>query len=81
MTTRSLYQPHEAHTVCGSLAAAQRGQMLRDGALRRHDPARWLWVFIFDFFFLGTATRGLPYLNEPGKVNSEFHFSSRSERS
>ena len=54
--TRSLYQPQLGHTVCGSLAAAQRGQMLRDGAASFHAPARWLRVFIFDFFFLGTAT-------------------------
>src|SRR3954464_12972086 len=53
--TRSLYQPHAGHTVCGSLAAAQRGQMLRAGAPSFHAPARWLRVFIFDFFFLGTA--------------------------
>ena len=55
--TRSLYQPHDGHTVCGSLAAAQRGQMLRDGAPSFHAPARWLRVFDFDFFFLGTAIR------------------------
>ena len=30
--TRSLYQPQAGHTVCGSLAAAQRGHTLRDGA-------------------------------------------------
>ena len=59
MTTRFLYQPQVWHTVCGNLAAAQRGQVLRDGALRRHEPARWLWVFIFDFFFFGTAIAGL----------------------
>jgi hypothetical protein len=38
------------------LTAAQRGHTLRAGALSRHEPARWLCVFIFDFFFLGTAT-------------------------
>jgi hypothetical protein len=38
------------------LAAEQRGQTLRAGALSRQEPARRLWVFIFDFFFLGTAT-------------------------
>ena len=62
MTARFLYQPQDGHTVCGSFAAAQRGQTLRAGAARRHDPARWLWVFIFDFFFLGTATVGLQHL-------------------
>jgi hypothetical protein len=30
--------------------------MLRDGASSFHAPARWLRVFILDFFFLGTAT-------------------------
>ena len=29
--TRPLYQPHVGHTVCGCLAAPQRGQTLRDG--------------------------------------------------
>jgi hypothetical protein len=38
------------------LAAEQRGQMLRDGASSFQAAARWLRVFIFDFFFLGTAT-------------------------
>jgi hypothetical protein len=43
------------------LAEPQRGQLLRAGALSRHEPARWLAVFIFDFFFFGTATTGLHY--------------------
>jgi len=55
--------------VCGSLAAAQRGQVLRAGALRRHEPARWLCVFIFDFFFFGTATVGLHVLKRPLDVS------------
>ena len=58
--TRSLYQPHAGHTVCGSLAAAHRGHTLRDGADSFHAPARWLRVFIFDFFFFGTATAVFP---------------------
>ena len=40
----------------GSLALPQRGHTLRAGAPSFHAPARWLRVFIFDFFFLGTAT-------------------------
>jgi hypothetical protein len=51
-----LYHPQVGQTVCGSFALAQRGQMLRDGAASFHAPARRLRVFIFDFFFLGTAT-------------------------
>jgi len=60
IATRSLYQPQAGHTVCGSLAAAQRGHTLRDGAASFHAPARWLRVFIFDFFFFGTATAVFP---------------------
>jgi len=56
MATRPLYQPQVPHTVCGNLAAAQRGQVLRDGAERRQLEARRMRVFDFDFFFLGTAT-------------------------
>jgi len=54
--TRPLYQPQVPHTVCGIFAALQRGQVLREGASRRHAEARRLRVFIFDIFFLGTAT-------------------------
>jgi hypothetical protein len=61
--TRSLYQPQAEHTVWGSFADPQRGQRLRDGAASFHEPARWLRVFIFDFFFLGTATVLLPRRN------------------
>jgi hypothetical protein len=50
-----LYQPQAGHTVCGSLAAAQRGHTLREGAASFQLPARRLRVFDFDFFFLGTA--------------------------
>ncbi len=58
--TRSLYQPQDGQTVCGSFAAAQRGHTLRAGAPSFQAPARWLRVFILDFFFLGTATVDLP---------------------
>ena len=42
MTTRSLYQPHDGHTVWGSLALPQRGQVLRAGASSFHAEARVL---------------------------------------
>jgi hypothetical protein len=51
-----LYQPQLGQTVCGNLADPQRGQRLRDGEPNFQAPARWLRVFDFDFFFLGTAT-------------------------
>lgn len=38
------------------MVAAQRGQVLREGAERRQLDARRMRVFDFDFFFLGTAT-------------------------
>lgn len=56
IATRPLYQPQVPHTVWGSLAAWQRGQVLREGADRRQLDARRMRVFDFDFFFLGTAT-------------------------
>ena len=56
MTTRFLYQPQLGHTVCGSFAAAHRGQTLRDGLPSFHAPERRLRDFDLDFFFLGTAT-------------------------
>jgi hypothetical protein len=34
--------------------------MLRDGADSFHAAAAWLRDFIFDFFFLGTATAVFP---------------------
>jgi hypothetical protein len=55
MAVRFLYQPHDGHTVCGSLALPQRGHTLRGGALSFHAPARRLRDFDFDFFFFGTA--------------------------
>ena len=55
MATRSLYQPQAGHTVCGSLAAAQRGTRCAPVPSSFQAPARWLRVFDFDFFFLGTA--------------------------
>jgi hypothetical protein len=39
----------------GTLAAPQRGQTLRGGALNVHADARRLRLFIFEVFFLGTA--------------------------
>jgi hypothetical protein len=54
--TRPLYQPQVPHTVWGTLAALQRGQVLRDGTPRRQLEARRILVFDFDVFFLGTAT-------------------------
>jgi hypothetical protein len=55
MAVRFLYQPHEGHTVCGSLALPHRGHTLRAGASSFHAPARRLRDFDFDFFFFGTA--------------------------
>jgi hypothetical protein len=55
-----LYHPQALQTVCGNFAEPHRGQMLRAGAASFHAPARWLRVFIFDYFFLGTATLVLP---------------------
>ena len=46
--------------MCGVLALPQRGQVLRAGVPSFHEPARRLRVFIFDFFFLGTATARSP---------------------
>lgn len=54
-TTRSLYQPHSEHTVCGTLALPHRGQRLRGGALSCQALARRLRVFDLDVFFFGTA--------------------------
>jgi hypothetical protein len=56
MATRFLYQPQALQTVWGSFAEPQRGHKLRDGAANFQAPAMWLRPFIFDFFFLGTAT-------------------------
>ncbi len=59
-TTRSRYQPHAPHTVCGSLADPQRGQRLRGGASSCQELARRLRVFDFDVFFFGTAIVRFP---------------------
>ncbi len=59
MTTRLRYHPQFGQTVCGVLALAQRGQVLRAGAASFQLPARRLRVFDFDFFFFGTATGSL----------------------
>ena len=53
--TRSLYQPQDGHTVCGSLASPHRGQMLRDGASQLPRAGPMAARLHFDFFFLGTA--------------------------
>jgi hypothetical protein len=55
MTWRPLYQPQVRQTTCGNLAEPQRGHTLRDGASSFQADARPLRVFIFDFFFFGTA--------------------------
>ena len=57
-----LYQPQLGHTVCGSFSGAPRA----DAATGRPASTRqlqWLRVFIFDFFFLGTAS-GTPESDE-----------------
>ena len=60
-----------AHRVRQLCVAAARA-VLRAGAPRRHAPARWLRVFIFDFFFLGTATVGLHCArNDRGRASAE----------
>jgi hypothetical protein len=55
MAWRPWYQPQLPHTMCGTLAAPQRGQTLRDGAFNVHADARRLRLFIFEVFFFGTA--------------------------
>lgn len=76
---RSRYHPQVGHTTCGSLAAEHRGQMLRAGASSFHAAARWLRVFIFDFFFFGTATVRLSSAIEPAKAigNAPMHLLPR----
>ena len=65
------------HTTCGSLAAAQRGQTLRGGCASFHAPARRLRDFDLDFFFLGTATVGLPpWIETVGGYRSKRRFGS-----
>ncbi len=59
-TTRSRYQPHDGHTVCGVFALPQRGHRLRAGTLSRQALARRLRVFDFDVFFFGTAIVRFP---------------------
>ena len=60
MAWRSRYQPQVPQTTWGVLAAPQRGHTLREGAPSFHAAARWLRVFIFDFFFFGTAIAIVP---------------------
>src|SRR5690349_20154494 len=49
----------------GRLALPQRGQMLRAGASSCQAAARWLRLFDFDFFFLGTAIAPESFPCEP----------------
>ena len=55
MAWRPLYQPQLGHTVWGTLAASQRGQLLRATTPIFQLLARRLRVFDLDFFFFGTA--------------------------
>src|SRR3954468_7197631 len=66
MAWRLWYQPQVAHTTCGSLAAEQRGQMLRAGAASFQLAARRLRPFILLVRFLGTAIAGAPTCGGPG---------------
>jgi hypothetical protein len=50
--SRPLYQPHDEHAVCGSMASRQRGQVVSVGALAFHW-ARRDRVLDRDFFHLG----------------------------
>jgi hypothetical protein len=59
MAWRPWYQPHSPHTMWGTLADPQRGQLLRGGASSVQLLARRIRVFDLDFFFLGTATAAL----------------------
>jgi|GEM_PF-1924695 len=70
--------------MCGRLAAPQRGQLLREGAMRRQFEARRIRVFDFEVFFFGTATvvslhvRQMPHwglgkvISKTGKVTGLF---------
>jgi hypothetical protein len=53
---RPPYHPQLGQTTCGSLPRRHCGQTLRGGAASDHAPARRLRLFIFEVFFLGTAT-------------------------
>ena len=55
MAWRSWYQPQVPQTTWGTLAAEQRGQMLREGAASFQLAARRLRLFILLVFFFGTA--------------------------
>src|SRR3954471_18276469 len=57
MAWRLWYQPQVGQTTWGSLAAEQRGQMLRAGAASFQFAARRLRPFILLVFFFGTAIR------------------------
>jgi hypothetical protein len=66
MATRPLYQPQLPHTVCGRLAAPQRGQVLRPGRVIFQAEARRLRLLAFEVFFLGTAMALLFVLDATG---------------
>jgi hypothetical protein len=55
MAWRPWYQPQLRHTMCGTLVAPQRGQLLRGATERVQAEARRLRLFDFEVFFLGTA--------------------------
>ena len=52
---RSLYHPHEPHTLWGSLVAPQRSQKLREERLSLQAAALRLRLLALEVFFLGTA--------------------------
>ncbi len=53
--TRSLYQPHEGHTVCGSFGGAAARARAAGGAPSFHAPARWLRDFDLRLLLLGNS--------------------------
>src|SRR3954469_25630949 len=68
MAWRLWYQPQVGHTTWGSLAAEQRGQMLREGAASFQFAAWRLRLFILLVFFFGTAIAGLLF-SGPSEVS------------
>src|SRR5436190_2822308 len=69
MAWRLWYQPQVGQTTWGSLAAEQRGQMLRAGAASFQFAARRLRPFILLVFFFGTAIAGAPTSVGPSEVS------------
>ena len=57
-----------AHRVRAAWRRRTAGTALRAGASSCHAPARWLRVFDFDFFFLGTAIVGILSWNSSGRA-------------